>query len=346
MVLLKLYDNYDIIIMVNSMNTRMSKYEHINDTNDINDLDVANMSRVSRNQNIYNSNDMSELSRFKSNSNVSVISDAPKEIDIEKIKSYIDSKEEEKEEKRKRLDIDIPNIEDTTVERQEFRTYDVNSVLEKARENKEIDYDEQRYRKINNTQYNILKNIKIKNDDKDEKEEKLNTEEKTIVDLIQDIQNTSKYVDNDVNDLFKDLISDNENTVVMAPITEDDINKQSMKETLANITMDLENIKEPVNDATQDLLIEKERLKKKYESEDTNEYTNVDTINTAKLSSIDKSFYTNSMSFSKTDFEGFEDLEKSTKSNLFAKIGIVVAIILLIITVFLILNFTMEWNIL
>ncbi len=314
----------------------MSKY-NIDDY-----TDLSSMSRVKKNQDIYNSDDMSELSRFKATDNVSIISDAEKEIDLEKIKNYINSKEE-KEEKRKRLDIDIPQTEEKEIERQEFRTYDINSVLETARENKEIDYEEQRHRKLNNTQYDILKNIKINN--KKELQEKTsqdyNTTEKTIVDLIQDIQNKPK--NEDVNDLFSDLMSDNENTVVMAPIEEDEINKKNMKETLANITMDLEKIKEPINDATQDLLIEKEKLK--MENDKKIENTSVtDTINTSKISSIDKSFYTNSMSFTKTDFEGFEDIEKGT--NTYIKIAIVVAVILLLITVFLILNFTFDWNIL
>ena len=331
---MKFVSIYDIIKLVKRMNTRMSKY----DNSEYND--VTNMSRVKRNQNIYTSDDMSELSRFESSDNVSIISDAKEYIDIEKIKDYINSKEDVREEKRKRLDIDIPKEEEKVVERQEFRTYDINSVLETARENKEIDYDEQRHRKINNTQYDILKNIKI-NDNKEivEKEKELDTNEKTIVDLIQDIQHTNKKEDKNVNDLFKDLIGDNENTVVMAPIDEDEINKKNMKETLENITMDLERIKEPINDETQDLLIEKEKLKQKSEEESVN----IENTNTGKLSSIDKSFYTNSMSFTKTDFEGFEDIEKGTGA--FVKVAVVLAIILLLITVFLILNFVFEWNI-
>lgn len=319
-------DNCDIIKMVKNMNTRMSKY----DTNDY--IDLSNMSRVKKNQGIYNSDDMSELSRFKATDNVSIISDANKEIDIETIKNYINSKEE-REEKRRRLDVDIPEAPEEVVERQEFRTYDINSVLEDARENKEIDYEEQRHRKLNNTQYDILKNIKI-NQKREAKEKKnYDTTEKTIVDLIQDIQHQPK--ENDVNDLFSDLMSDNENTVVMAPIDEDEINKKNMKETLANITMDLEKIKEPMNDATQDLIFEKEKLKMEKEKELNN--TNTNTINTSKISSIDKSFYTNSMSFTKTDFEGFEDIEKGT--NIYIKIGIAAALILLIITILLIINF-------
>lgn len=308
-----------------------------------NDIQDTNMSRTKKNQDIYKSTDMEELSRFKANANVSIISDAPKEIDIEKIKNYIDSMNDKKEEKRNRLDADLKNVEEEPVLRKEYRTYDINSVLEHAKEKKDNDYEEERHRKINNTQYDILKSIKIEEEKNEEKDEELNTQEKTIIDLIQNIQSNSKKKDDeDVQDLFKELMGDNENTVVMAPITDDEINNENMKEALTEITTNLEKIKEPINDATQDLILEKERLKQKNEKEI--EKTN--NANTEKLNNIDKSFYTNSMSFSKTDFEGFEDLdEKSEKSSSFTKIAIVFAILLLLLTIFLILNFVLEWNI-
>lgn len=321
------------------MNTRMARYDN---NQDINSTEV--MSRVKRNQDKYNSNDMNELSRFKVANNVSVISNISDDIDINKIKDYINSKEL-KEEKRRRLNLDIPDEEDEVVERQEFRNYDINSVLESARESKETDYEDQRHRKLNNTQYDILKKIKIHNDTEElNEDDEFNTEEKTVVDLINNIQNNSLERKTNVGDLFKDLMGDNENTVVMAPISETEINKQNMKETLANITTDLEMIKEPVSDETQELLLEKERIKMSLEQEQTGR-TLENTTGTSRLSSIDKSFYTNSMSFSKTDFEGFEDLEKSTRTSVFIKVGISLAIVLLLITVFLILNSVFDWNI-
>lgn len=60
----------------------MEKYENSS---------LDNMSRTKRNQDIYNVTDMNELSRIKTNTNVSIISDASKEIDIEKIKKYIEN---------------------------------------------------------------------------------------------------------------------------------------------------------------------------------------------------------------------------------------------------------------
>lgn len=330
--------------------------------------ELGSLSRTKRNQDIYNSTDMSELSRIKTNTNVSVISDAPKEIDIEKIKKYINSLNGEQEEKRKRISLDLPQEEEKVVERKEPKTYDINSVLEQAREKKETNYEEERHRKLNNTGYDILKAIKIKEDSEKEEDEditepleELNTQEKTIVNLIQNIQQGSKKNDNSLTlkesndntrDLFQELMGDNENTVVMAPIEDDELNSSNIKDALLNMTRELEAIKEPNNDLTQDLILEKEKLKQKYleeekdNEEDDDEAEVEKTDEAPRISNVDKSFYTNSISFNKTDFEGFEDLEKSEKkSGILAKIGIFLIIIILGITIFLILNSIFEWNI-
>ncbi len=334
--------------------------------------ELGSLSRTKRNQDIYNSTDMSELSRIKTNTNVSVISDAPKEIDIEKIKKYLNALNNEEEQKRKKISLDFPEPEEKVVERKEQRTYDINSVLEQAREKKESNYEEERHRKLNNTGYDILKNIKIKeeqeekekNIDKDEFTspiDELNTQEKTIVNLIQDIQNgkskESKPNETNTNDntkdLFKELMGDNENTIVMAPIDENEANESNIKDVLLDMTRELDSIKEPINDLTQDLILEKERIKQQYqlksaneEETKTNENDDESDNDAPKISSIDKSFYTNSISFNKTDFEGFEDLEKSEKkSGILAKIGIVLIILILLATTFLILNSVLEWNI-
>ena len=330
--------------------------------------ELGSLSRTKRNQDIYNSTNMSELSRIKTNTNVSVISDAPKEINIEKIKKYINSLNNEQEEKRKRISLELPHEEEKVVERQEPKTYDINSVLEQAREKKETNYEEERHRKLNNTGYDILKTIKIReeskeqyDDDTTEELEELNTQEKTIVNLIQNIQqgskkefepSNSKESNDNTRDLFQELMGDNENTVVMSPIEEEELNNNNIKDTLLNMTRELEAIKEPNNDLTQDLIVEKEKLKQKYlggekDIDEDSVEVEINKIDEApKISNVDKSFYTNSISFNKTDFEGFEDLEKSEKkSGILAKIGIFIIIIILGVTIFLILNSIFEWNI-
>ena len=217
------------------MNSRMEKYG---------DEPIENMSRSARNRKIYSSIDFDDISSIRTNNNVSVISDAEKEIDIEKIKKYINSINEEKIEKRKRISLELPQEEHEEITKEEERDYDINSVLERARDKRTTDYEVDRHRKLNSTQYDILKNIKIKDDteheiDTTDKTDDLNTQEKTIVDLIQTISINSK---NSKDDLLQDLISNNENTVVMAPINED-TNKEALKEELENMTQDLERIK-------------------------------------------------------------------------------------------------------
>lgn len=54
-------------------------------------------------------------------------------------------------------------------------------------------------------------------------------------------------------------MGDNENTVVMAPIEDDELNTSNIKDALLNMTRELEAIKEPNNDLTQDLILEKEK---------------------------------------------------------------------------------------
>ena len=337
--------------------------------------EYENMSRTKKNQSIYNSTDMGELSRLKTNTNVSVISDAQKEIDIEKIKKYLSTLDNDEKESR-RVSLELPKEEPQVVERLEEKDYDINSVLERARGNREVDYEENRYRKINNsqTQIDILKSIKIKEQAAEEEDpditgpiDELNTEEKTIVELIQDIQSHGSKK----KDLFEDLMgNEEEETVVMGMADKED----ELRDTLLSITQDLEDAIIPGNDFTQEINIEKENIKNAKAEEDlddikdledieedseedeenleeTNDYTNTNTNledaltqTSPKISTIDKSFYTNSMTFNKSDFEGFEDLEKDASSP-FSKIAIVVIIIMLLVTVFLILNFILDWNI-
>jgi len=336
----------------------MEKYDNVS---------LDNMSRTKRNQTIYNSNDMSELSRIKTNTNVSVISDAPKEIDLEKIKNYVYALNNEEDEKKRRISLELPEEEEVVVERKEVKSYDINSILEKAKDNRTSDYEENRYRKLNNTQIDILKNIKIKDETIEEEVDpdltgpidELNTEEKTIVDLIQDIQNHGK---NSKKDLFEDLMGDNENTTVLSPIEEE--NRNGLKDALIEMTQNLESIKIPENDFTHEINLEKEAIKKSLEKLDktdefektntieleeskTEELNNTTTQDAPKIKEIDKSFYSSSMSFNKSDFEGFDEIEKGVKKNsALTKLAIVFIVILLIVTIFLILNFTLDWNIL
>jgi len=314
--------------MVENMSSRMEKY---------NNLSPQNMSRTKRNEHIYNSNDLGDISRIRTNNNVSIISDATKEINLDKIKNYIYS-QEEKEEKRKRISLELPPEEEIKVQKREEKDYDINTVLERARGKREIAYEEERHRKIDSQNMDILKNIKIKqeenflDDDITGPIEELNTEEKTIVDLIKNIQNNNKK-----KELFEDLMGEDNDTVVVGPM-EENIEKNEIREALLNITQKLETKKEPETDFTQEIRAKMKELKEidNYETDGSSE---------PKITTVDTSFYTNSLAFNKKDFEGFDELEEAAKkSNIAAKIGVIIVIVVLLETLLLIFNYIFDWN--
>ena len=194
------------------MKSRMEKY---------NDPTYSTMSRTKRNSSIYSNMDMEDI-KIKTGNNARVIADASKEIDMDKILKYINSMEEKKE----RVNITLDDYKDNEISpiKKETKDYDINSVLSRARDNRNKDYSNEKYKKLDNSEYNILKNIKVEENKNEEEvnDIELNTNEKTIVKLIDDLSKTKKM---DKSELFGELMGDNENTVVLgAKDLEEEVN--------------------------------------------------------------------------------------------------------------------------
>ena len=107
----------------------MERYDNITP-----DLNSNNYSRVNKNTSLYEDVKRSELSRVKNNTNVRIIEQNGKTIDLEKIRKYIN--EVNNEPRSKRSVLSIPK-EEKTIESKPTpeKVYDINSVLEKARSN-------------------------------------------------------------------------------------------------------------------------------------------------------------------------------------------------------------------
>ena len=326
----------------------MDKYDNVGS---------GELSRTSRNQHIYSSSDLTELSRIKTNTNVSIISDAPKSIDLDKIRSYLEKNDEREE--HKRVSLELPKEEEIVIVRKEEKDYDIKSVLDRARSTREINYEEDRHRKLNNTQIDILKSIRIKeknmlkrNEELTSPIDELNTEEKTLVDLIQNIQKgKTKIIESDKNggnDLFAELMGDMDDTMVMGQ--KEEISRDELKEMLIDMTQNLEKIKEPENEFTQEINMVKKNVSD-YDDEDDeeieeNENEDEEDDDTPEINEVDKLFYTSSIVFDKNDFEGFDELEKeSRKSSFLAKFAVFIVVLMLVATVFLIVNFVFDLNI-
>lgn len=267
-------------------------------------------SRVAKNQSLYNNLSASDFSKMKPNNNIKVIENSGNKIDLDKIKKYIENNAET--ETQSKSVVVKENIDDLPQKNifEEEKIYDINSVLELAKEKKESYYEDEKNRKIRDTQYDILSKIKLYDEDTNQEKEdsiELNTDEKTLVDLINTV--TKKK-----DDLLEELKKGNENTILTAPI------------------------KEKVNDEIVTSAIKDNQLKE----ENKIDLKEIGETNTT-IKTLDKSFYTNSMSFSKEDFEGFEELEKNVKkNNNLVKLGIIALVLLALATVFVVLKYVLN----
>lgn len=256
--------------------------------------------RVAKNRNLYDEMKNTDLDNFDIASNAKVIGDNNSQIDIDKIKEILEKNYQDLQ--RRSLKMDIPDDEEYVMEK--TREYDINSILEAARQEKEVDYEEERLKKVRDTQYDILKNLELEASEKETT--KKNKEE--LLELI----NTINL--NEVQNKAKEKME--EETEELNPL---------------NILSDLKGDENTVvagakefNDEMASL--EEEKTKKEKEE-----------ISKAIDEDVDDSFYTNSMSFSKKDFADFDDVDEGG-SGIFVKIIIIFLVLAIIAGIVLFLN--------
>ncbi len=215
----------------------------------------------------------------------------------------------------------------------EKKVYDINSVLEEARKNRQEQDKLESKRKLKNTSYNILADLNKEELEKyreDKKKKIMTPEEEEFTDLINTI--ASKTLAGEIDKATSiNLLSDLMATSVMDKVEdksslglEEDLEKEQKQKEQEENKEDIENErKEEAEEKTEDLSLSKEKLeeiaKKKEELEK----------NTQKLTGADNDFYTRSMDLSDEDFE-MDDEFKDTGMPLILKIIIVVLIIALI----------------
>ena len=202
------------------MNSRLDKYYENND-------EVVS-SRVHKNEELYKEISKSEIDGYEVKSNATVLGENKNEIDVDKIKKILDNKYNEIP-KRKSI-----RLEDTEEEKEEEETtkeYDINVVLEKAREQKSENYEEERLKKLRDTQFDILKNLDIEKTKKENEQDELDDlEEDNLKSLINTIALNEK---NNATNTSLDILSDlkgSGNTEVLTGLKEE-IEKKEEEET-------------------------------------------------------------------------------------------------------------------
>lgn len=245
-------------------------------------------SRARKNEELYQEMSHDELKEINLASNAHVIGENNKNIDVEKIKELLEKKYHEEPRKSRAL---IKQEEEEVEEKEEEETkeYNINAIIEKAKQDKEIDYERERLKKVRDTQYDILKGLSLNDEEEEEETSKVTSNKDDLVNLINTITEKELTREMDPLDILTDL-KGSDNTVVLDGI------KEEIEE------------KERENDTTSDFTKEKRKEDEKRD--------------------IDKTFYTNSVSFSKSDFDDFNDLKEDMETN-----KVLVRVLLIIITV-------------
>ena len=290
------------------MDTRMNKYDN------------KSFSRVAKNEELYKEINDASLDNFSVRSNATVIGNQDPEIDIEKIKKILDTKYNNAP-KRKSIRIDIPE-EEEEVDTEPTKEYDLNVVLEKAKDELPETYEEKKKKKLRNTQFDILNNLHI---EEDQEEEEPSKAEEDLMELI----NTISINEKKISEISEKLGQNHEEIKEQVTPEEkendafgilDELKGSDDTEVYESMTEEIKKVEE------QDKLEET----KKDDEEEKKENTIVEKV---KDETMDSSFYTTSL-FKKHDFADDED-DTDKGLNIVIKILIVLVIICFLVGIFL-----------
>lgn len=248
--------------------------------------------RERKNENLYQNIGSLEDLDYKLDTNVTVLDNNAQNIDVERIKRILDTKYN-KEPKRRSIVVEEQTPE-VNISLDETREYDINAILEQARSEKEVDYEKERVKKLRDTQYDILNSLDIESEKEEVEEEKTpKKEDDELINLIntitmRELGSTKEREEKELDPL--DILTDlkgSENTVVVGKAPD----AESIGETSPIMSL------EEADKIKPQIMEEKEK--------------------TDNL--------LNTLAFTQSDFDDFDDLKKEMKSN---RAWVYVAIIL------------------
>lgn len=255
------------------MKTRMQKYY---------DGETNTLLREQKNMHLYNNMENIEDIDYRIDTNATILQDDAKNIDVEHIKKILDNKYNQTP-KRRSIVIEEDEQEDLDINLDETREYDINAILERAKSDKEVNYEKERLKKLRDTQFDILNSLDIE----EKKEPEAQEENNELMDLINTItareliskDKLEEPKENNVDPL--DILTElkgSDDTVIVGGAHE----SESIGET--SPIMSLEEA-----DKIKPLVMEEEKK------------------NNQNL--------TNTLQFTQSDFDDFNDLKKEVKSS-------------------------------
>lgn len=259
------------------MKTRMQKYY---------DGDSNTLLREQKNLHLYDNMDNIEDIDYRIDTNATVLQDDARDIDVEHIKKILDNKYNQAP-KRRSIVLDEEEPEEVSINLDETREYDINAILERARSDKEVNYEKERLKKLRDTQFDILSSLDVEDEKTKENHNEVNEEHNELMDLINTITarelvskeqiEGSKEKEVDPLDILTELKGSDDTVVVGAAREAESIGETSP-------IMSLEEA-----DKIKPLVMEEERKNNQN--------------------------FTNTLQFTQSDFDDFNDLKKEVKSS-------------------------------
>lgn len=337
------------------MQSRQSRMDKYYDSDiDIDDTEIVS-SRTKKNQELYKEVGALDLKDFDLNNNVSIIGESTENINIDEIQDILSEKY--RDNNRSKSIGDTEEISLPKINLDETREYDLNSILEKVKENKEIDYEAERLKKVRSSQYDILKDLDKLNNEEEIEEENLDEEiveeikqevrvvaddvkqEKELLDLIDTIV-SKELISDDTDDISTissdkeitgeldplDILSDlrgDDDTKVMGAIQLDEEHENTLGISTEEIALDSDDEEE--NDTKELDYIEEDEDSVDVKIKDTTEEVKVTKVTDDTMAN---SFTTDTLKITEKDFDDFDDLKE--KGGL-GKIIIILVILALIV---------------
>ena len=326
------------------MQSRMDRYNTV----DSNDTNVR--SRTQRNQSLYEKIKTSDIKSFDVNNNMSVIDDNIKSVNINKVHNFLDEKYGDNTAKRRSIDLpELGNTQEMDVI-MDTKEYDINAIIEKAKQGKNIDYSKERLKKVREAQYEILNNLdsEIENlssvDIAKEKRKKEEENLQNLINTITQIEIKNKNIKDTSSDLelFSDLMDD--------PV--DDKKDKGMDLDTIDITEEIKKIKEEeskkleteeiptieLTDTTPDIVIGGVQVQ-----EDTLNNKLLKDERTMEIATVKPSEKKVDETLSKLDidvssYDDFNDINRKDGASTILKIVIFIVFIILILGALYILN--------
>ena len=180
--------------------------------------------RIDKYSELYEKNNSSDYDKFDVDSNISVLKDNARSIDVDQIREMLDKKYRDNIPKRKSISVDPTyNEEEAITEKNDEKEYDLNAILDKAKQNRKVSYEEERFNRIEtSSSEKLIDEINRKYKPRDESDEAAE-----LLNLINTITELELKNQNKENNVELDDNVDTPNLIAAQELTEKDDNEET-----------------------------------------------------------------------------------------------------------------------